>query len=185
MMELYIDTHYTDLVIALLKNNKLIDKRVINSNKHSINTVTLLNEILKSNNIGIDDINLIIVINGPGSFTGVRIGVVIAKTIGYTKNISVKAISYLQALALNYNKEVIVGIRDRNGVFGGKFNKEHELIEDYFYLTNKEVESYKEEIIYSDLVDIEKVAMFLKNKDNINPHLLKPLYVKRIEVDHD
>ena len=182
-MILYIDTHYIDLVIALLKDNKLIDKRVINSNKHSVNTINLLKDILLDNNVKIDDIKEIIVINGPGSFTGVRIGVVIAKTMGYVKNIKVKAISYLQALSLNYNKEVVLGIKDRNGVFIGKFNKKHELIDDYKYLSNKE--NYKEDIIYDDFVDIEKVGLFLENKDSINPHLLKPLYVKRIEVEHD
>ncbi len=184
-MTLYIDTHYIDLVVALLKDNKLIDKRVINSNKHSVNTVNLINKILLDNKVNIDQIKEIIVINGPGSFTGVRIGVVIAKSIGYAKNVSVKEISYLQALSLNYDKDVILGIKDRNGVFGGKFNNKHELMEDYFYLDNKDLENYKDKIIFDEQVDIERVSLFLENKESINPHLLKPLYIKRIEVEHD
>ena len=175
MFTLYIDTHFTDLVIALLNDCKIIDKRVINSNKHSVNTINLIKTVLDDNNITVSDIKEVIVINGPGSFTGVRIGCVIAKVMGYTKNILVKPISYLQAMSLNYMRDVIVGLRDKNGVFGAKFNKNHELIGEYFYVSNKEVLDYPQEIIYDALVDIIKVAEFLKDKESINPHMLKPL----------
>ncbi len=183
-MTLYIDTHYSELVLALINNEKVINKKVLESNKHSVNTITLLKSLLDDNKISIDDIEEIIVINGPGSFTGVRIGIVIAKTIGYAKNIKIKAISYLQALSLNYDMSVILGIKDKNGVFIGEFNKEHELVSDYIYLSNKEVLESNKEIIYDNNVNIASVVKFLKNKDSINPHLLKPLYVKRIEVQN-
>ncbi len=181
MITLYIDTHMEYLVMGLIKDNKLLAKKVLKSNKHSRHTTNLLNELMLENNVSFDDLEEVIVINGPGSFTGVRIGVVIAKIIGYTKNIKVKPISYLQALALDYD-EVTIGIKDKNGIFGAKFNKEHELIDDYFY-----VNKYNDDIIIKgdDEVNILKVYEFLKNKPDLNIHLLKPLYVKNIEVNHD
>ena len=185
-MDLYIDTHFVDLVIALVDNGQVICKRILKSNKHSENTINLLKDILDSNKVSFDDINEVIVINGPGSFTGVRIGVVIAKIIGFTKNIKVKAISYLQAQALSYDKEITLGLRDKNGVFGAKFDNNHEVIGDYFYLTNKEfLERQDNIIINEDEVDISKVVQFLQGKEAVNPHLLKPLYVKKIEVQND
>lgn len=182
MYTLYIDTHFINLEIIILKDGQVYAKKNLESNKHSEHTISLLKEILEENNLELSDINEIIVINGPGSFTGVRIGVVIAKVIGFTKNIKIKAISYLQALSLNYNSDIILGISDKNGVFVGNFNKEHELKEDYFYLTNKELENYPEEVTLAEKIDIVKVCAFLKDKDSISPHLLKPIYVKKIEA---
>ncbi len=182
MYTLYIDTHYINIEMIILKDGKVIANENLVSDKHSNYTVSLLKKILEDNNLTADDLNEIIVINGPGSFTGVRIGVVIAKTLAYTKDIKLKAISYLEALSLNYDKGITLGIKDKNGLFVGIFNKEHELQSDYFYLTNKEVEDYPNNITIGDKIDILKVYKYLQDKKSINPHLLKPLYVKKIEA---
>lgn len=185
MYTLYIDTHFVNLVLAIFKDDKLLDKKIVESNKHSEYTINLLNEILTKNNIKIDDLNEIIVINGPGSFTGVRIGVVIAKILGFTKNIKIKSLSYLEAMALNYESDVIVGIKDRNGVFVGEFDKNKNLVKEYYYLTNKEFETYDKLIVLDGDVDLLKIYNYVKNKENINPHNLIPLYVKKLEVEND
>lgn len=185
MYSIYIDTHLIKLVIALYKDEKLIWKKELVSNKHSENTVNLIQELLDENKIKVDNLNEIIVVIGPGSFTGVRIGVVIAKILGYTKNIKVKPISYLEILSLNYNKEVVVGIKDRNGAFIGKFNNNNKLVGDYEYISNSELEMYNENIEFDDYVDYEKLIKYAKNIKEVNPHLLKPLYVKRLEVQEN
>ncbi|MCM1053446.1 MAG: tRNA (adenosine(37)-N6)-threonylcarbamoyltransferase complex dimerization subunit type 1 TsaB [Ruminococcus sp.] len=182
MYTLYIDTHFTNLEMILLKDGNIYAKEELNSDKHSSYTVNMLKKILEDSNLTVEDLNEIIVINGPGSFTGVRIGVVIAKLLSYTKKIKLKAISYLEALSLNYNEDITLGIKDKNGVFVGIFNKEHELQSDYFYLTNKELENYPNNITIGDKIDIIKVYNFLEGKECMNPHLLKPLYIKKIEA---
>ncbi len=185
MYTLYIDTHYQDLTLAILKDTNIIAQEVVSNANHSDITISLLEDLLTKNNITIDDLNQIIVINGPGSFTGVRIGIVIAKIIGYTKNIIVKPISYLQALSLNLDKEVYMGLRDKNGVYIGHFNAQHKLIEDYFYLSNKEFQNYNKEVILDNKVDIIKVLKFVSQIEAPNIHNLKPLYIKKIEVLND
>ena len=47
----------------------------------------------------------IIVVNGPGSFTGVRLGVTIAKTLAYTLNIPIKTISSLEVSSISNNAQ--------------------------------------------------------------------------------
>lgn len=183
MYTLYIDTHFVKIVMGLFKNEELIDCREVQCSKHTTIAVNLLNTLLLENDLGIDDLEEVIVINGPGSFTGVRIGIVIAKMLGYTKNIPIKTLSYLEALALNYDIEVVLGIEDKNGVFGGRFNKDHELEGDYFYLNKNDVQSYKDKIIITDEVDLMKVISFMKKREPVISHLLKPLYVKKIEVE--
>ena len=182
MYTLYIDTHFVNLHLALFKDDNLIDEEILESNKHSEYTINLLEQLLVRNNINISDLNEIIVINGPGSFTGVRIGVVIAKIIGYSKNIKVKTLSYLEAMAINYDMDVIVGIKDRNGVFIGEFDKNHNLLNDYYYLSNIEFDNFKKPIVLETKIDLLKVLNFTKDKEAVNIHLLKPLYVKKIEV---
>ena len=182
MYTLYIDTHYSELVLALFLDGKLIDTKVLDSNLHSKNTVPLLKELLDHHSLSIDNLGEVLVINGPGSFTGVRIGIVVAKMIGYTKNIPIKAISYLQAMSLSYHQDVVLGIRDRNGIFVGEFNANHELINDYFYLSNEEVKNFEKDIKLDTSVDYQKVYDFMKEMNSVSPHLLKPLYVKKLEV---
>jgi len=147
MYTIYIDTHFINLVIALFKDNVLLEKKEFESGKHSECTINLLNELLNNKNISINDLSEIIVINGPGSFTGVRIGIVIAKIIGYTKNVKIKTLSYLEAMSLNYDNDVILGMKDRNGVFVGEFDKSHNLLKDYYYLSNKEFENFDKSVI--------------------------------------
>ncbi len=180
---LYIDSHLENLVIALLLDGKLLEEKTITQAKHSEIIVNLIAEILSHNKISVDALKEIIVINGPGSFTGVRIGVVIAKIMGYTKNIKLKPISFLQAGALNYDIPITLGIEDKNGVFIGSFNEEHKLINDYSYINNNERKN-KDIIIIKDKINIEKVYEYLKTQEPVSPHMLKPLYVKKLEVQN-
>ena len=184
MFELFIDTHYQELVLVLFKDGKIFDKKIRKDGKHSEYFISLLQELLEQNSVTFDDLSGIIVINGPGSFTGVRIGVVVAKMISYSKNIPLKALSYLQALDLEYDGEVFVGITDKNGVYVGRFNQDHELIGDYFYLSNKDWKNYKESILVDGNIDLNKVYLYMKKQDTIEPHLLKPIYIKKIEVEN-
>ena len=184
MFELFIDTHYQELVLVLFKDGKIFDKKIKKDGKHSEYFIPLLQELLEQNSVSFDDLRGIIVINGPGSFTGVRLGVVVAKMISYSKNIPLKALSYLQALDLEYDREVLIGITDRNGVYVGRFNQEHELMGDYFYLSNKDWENFGESILVDGNIDLNKVYLYMKKQDTIEPHLLKPIYIKKIEVEN-
>ncbi len=183
MYTLFIDTHYTLLHVALFKDEKVDLEIKKEGVKHSECFILSIQELLEQKGITFDDLSGIIVVNGPGSFTGVRIGVVVAKMIGYCKNIPIKVISYLQALSLKYNLECMIGIRDKNGVFIGNFDQNHELVGDYYYLSNQELEKANENIIFDEVINLDKVYEYLKDKKSIPPHFVKPIYVKKIEVD--
>ena len=82
MYSLFIDTHNELIKIILFKDGKILtDKEKMSNMQHSVYTMPMIEEILKENNIESSNLNEIIVVNGPGSFTGVRIGVTIAKTM--------------------------------------------------------------------------------------------------------
>ena len=108
MKALYIDTSSADVSISLLDGTQ--ELRTINENipnKHSIYTVSYINKVLTDTNTPPEEIQKIYVVNGPGSFTGIRIGVTIAKTFAYLRNIKVVPISTLKALSLTTTGKTI------------------------------------------------------------------------------
>ena len=82
---LFIDTHDDCLRIALYRNEEIVNK-IIQANEQSHSTLTMpsIEKILKEENITVQNLKEIFVVNGPGSFTGVRIAVTIAKTFAFT-----------------------------------------------------------------------------------------------------
>lgn len=192
MYTLFISTFNELITIGLLKDGKQIDIIEKKSNRnHSEFTVPMIETILKNNNINTNYLNDIIVVNGPGSFTGVRIGVTIAKTLAYTLDISIKTITSLEAFAVSHDSKdnKLVNIADLKGKYIGYFNKDNEMLTNYIYLNNKEYEKYIEDkskyIIKDNKLDLEKIYNYLKNKDNMNPHLVNPIYIKGIDALND
>ena len=186
MYTLFISTFNELITIGLLKDGKQIDIIEKKSNRnHSEFTVPMIETILKNNNINTNYLNDIIVVNGPGSFTGVRIGVTIAKTLAYTLDISIKTITSLEAFAVSHDSKdnKLVNIADLKGKYIGYFNKNNEMLTNYIYLNN--IEDKSKYIIKDNKLDLEKIYNYLKNKDNMNPHLVNPIYIKGIDALND
>ena len=95
MISLFLDTCNKNIVIGLLEDNKLIDKTVyINDNNLSEKLLPSIKELLDKNNL-----NRIYVSVGPGSFTGIRIGLTVAKVMAWSLKIDIIPISSLEAIA--------------------------------------------------------------------------------------
>jgi len=190
MISLFIDTHDKDINLALYKNEEILDKNIKESERHHSDFIMpMLKELLDRNSITVHDLNEIYVVNGPGSFTGVRLGVTIAKTLAFTLNIPIKTITSLEMFAISANtaKDKIVIIEDLKGVFGAKFDKENNIIDDYFYKSNDEYKSYLEKqeniIVVNNNIDFNKIYNFMKSKETTIPHKVNPIYIKTIEAN--
>ena len=189
MYTLFISTFDKLITIGLLKNGEVLEVlEKLSSKNHSIYTMPLIDEILRNNDLEPSYLNEIIVVNGPGSFTGVRLGVTIAKTLAYTLNIPIKTITSLEAFAISNEtkKNKVVIISDLKGKYIGYFNKDNDLIEDYKYLKNSEYEDYKNNkeqyLIENNTFNLNNIYKYLKNKDSINPHIVNPIYIKGIDA---
>lgn len=97
---LAIDTSTYVLGIAILKNNQIIGEFSTNLPKnHSVRLMPAIDQLMHDVKMTPDELDKIIVAKGPGSYTGVRIGLTTAKTLAWALNIPIVGVSSLEALA--------------------------------------------------------------------------------------
>ena len=127
---LSIDTVLDKSYIALSLNDKDIYRQINSDEKnyHSAYLIKVLKEILNENNVSLKDIDYIGVNTGVGSFTGIRVGLTIAKVI--SNRLNIKTVPYNTAEVLSNafdNKNIMLDAR-RNSVFRSKNGADIELI---------------------------------------------------------
>lgn len=204
MRILYIDTTTSYLYTGVVEDNNLL-REIKKEYSKDLSSVALKNisDMLDSINLKINDIDKIIVVNGPGSFTGIRIGVTIAKTIAYILKKDIITISSLEAMALSSKESIttvpIIDAR-RGYVYGAiydEFNNVilkdqyikldtlllacNNLIDDYTFIGNNNLVENIEE--YSP--NILKIVSTYKDKEPTNPHLVNPIYLKKTEAEEN
>jgi len=142
MISLYIDMHSNEVVIALYESEKLLKKIEVKDLKEtSAVCLPTIIQILEDTKKTKNDISDIVVVNGPGSFTGVRLGVTIAKTIAYTREIPIRTLTSLE-LYLDANiKEDYLSLPEKNGFFIGKLSSDKTKIIEYQYMSKQEYEN--------------------------------------------
>lgn len=135
MIILAISTSSNTCSVSLLEDNKCIKELNINNEKtHSEKLMPLIDELFTSVGLTLKDVNLIACDNGPGSFTGLRIGIATVKALAEVQGIPVIGCSSLDALSYNVqNSEYICSLIDarNNQVYCAIFNSNHDLISDY------------------------------------------------------
>ncbi|MFD2613789.1 tRNA (adenosine(37)-N6)-threonylcarbamoyltransferase complex dimerization subunit type 1 TsaB [Paenibacillus gansuensis] len=96
---LSIDTSTSAMTVAVLEGSRMLEE--VNSHaerNHSIHLLPIIERLLKSLDLQVDDLDGIVVGQGPGSYTGVRIGVTVGKTLAWVRNVPVLGVSSLEAL---------------------------------------------------------------------------------------
>lgn len=126
MKILSFDTSSNVASVAICDDEKLICEITVNNKKtHSQTLMPMIDSALKQSDLEISDIELIASANGPGSFTGLRIGVSAVKGLAHAKNIPVVGVSILKAMAYNlpFCEYVISPIMDarRNQVYNAVY----------------------------------------------------------------
>lgn len=204
MITLYIDTSDKDVSIAIIKNQKVLSEitKCI-PNQHSIYAVAFVKEVLTESALEPQDIDEIVAVNGPGSFTGIRIGLTIAKVYSYIANKKLKLISSLKARALAEEGKYILSLIDakHNNYYLGLYDHEYnEIIKEQF---NTEEEVLKIIAKYNPLIvsnenltignfhvskvnyNFLKIIEYSKNLPLQNPHNANPKYLKLPQVLED
>jgi len=198
MISLFIDTSISFPTISLIRDNEVLYEfhEEIKSDMSS-KILPIIDEGLKKSNLTLNSINNIFVVTGPGSFTGVRIGVTIAKTIAWSINKKIIPISSLEFMATtNTNKDYVIPMIDarRGNVFAGIYTNNLECVMSDALINLEELLKDKENnyqlVSYDNIQSaIKPVPIVIKtidkhiNEKGINPHELKPNYLKLTEAE--
>lgn len=123
MIVLALDTSTMISSCAVLDEEQVLGEYSLNQNEaHSENLVPMIKEVLENLDLKVEDIDLYGVAIGPGSFTGLRIGVATVKALAHVFDKPVVGVSTLEALAYNLpNHKIIVPMIDarRDRVYTG------------------------------------------------------------------
>lgn len=96
---LAIDTTTNKANVTLCKNDTVIDRSIDNQITQSQKLMPLIDECLKQANLKIPEIDTFCIITGPGSFTGIRIGIATIKAFAKISNAKIFAVNSLECLA--------------------------------------------------------------------------------------
>ena len=204
MICFYIDTTSNYLYTGLSKDNLLLIERKLNL-AHDLSTFALdeVRKMFNEANVDVHDVDKIIVVNGPGSFTGIRIGVTIAKLYAYLLKKDITTISSLEAMNVSCKEDClhvpIINAR-RSYVFGAIYNNDEVVLEEqymtieklklvlmgmnkkYVFISNDKFNDL--EVVGYD-PDILKIINTYKNRETINPHFVNPIYLKLTEAEEN
>lgn len=203
MRTLYLDTSSSFLYFGIVDDDKLVCeiKELLGKDLSTLTLYKIENQ-MNLKNINPNSINRIIIVNGPGSFTGVRIGITIAKTWAWALDIPIIPISSLEAMALSSstNCNFLIPLIDarRGYVYTGIYDDSYELIlknqyikletlkiavqklgDSYIYITNDSFDFFCEK--YNP--NILKIVLNSLNKKSLNPHILDADYLKNTEAE--
>lgn len=134
MKLLLIDTSNQPLSVALTDGNDVLAE-ITNNTKtnHSVQLMPMIQRLFNESSMSKNDLDGIVVAEGPGSYTGLRIGVTTAKTLAYALNCKLYGVSSLKALAatINENNKLLVPIFDarREAVYAGIYQQKNGLLE--------------------------------------------------------
>lgn len=194
MYQLLLDSSNVFLSVGIAKDGKVIDKVYYEAwQRQSEMMVTEVDNILTRNKITKEELDAVVVGIGPGSYTGVRIGVTIAKTIAYALKIKIYAKSSLSLLK-HVEKPTICLFNARSGRSYFAVYQGHKVIEKDCVKTNEEVLAYIKDhpdyLVNGDTYQISlesgefdilaNLADFNKDEEVKNVFTLNPVYLKEL-----
>ena len=192
MITVLLDSSNTNLSVGVAKDNLLLECISYEAwQRQSEYMILELDKLFTKYDIKKEDISDVIVAKGPGSYTGVRIAITIAKTIATALDAKLYAVSSLRVLK-NDTKPSICLINARsNRSYIGVYQDTKTLLEDQI-MKNEDVLKYIEE--HPDYVvcgetkylgvdgyisnNIKEMLSLKESLDSLNPLSLKPVYMK-------
>ena len=133
MLVLGVETSGLEGSIALQKDGKILGERHLNQvgRRHAQSLVLEAGELLQAHSLTSHDVNLIAVSRGPGSFTGLRVGMVFAKTFAYATGCRFISVDTFEAIAENAPAEIrhlyVIEDAQRADLFAGEYVRDESL----------------------------------------------------------
>jgi tRNA threonylcarbamoyladenosine biosynthesis protein TsaB len=190
---LVVDTATKAVHLAILGGDTLLSRRDRpGQNDHSVTLIPLLQEMLDETRLAIQDIDELYVGIGPGSYTGVRIGVAIAKMFGFMNPMSVHSFSSLALLATAHPSGTVIPAIDarRGQAFVGLYRMKDGVMireeEDRLAMYAEYLASHKDAVVVTD--GVVDAALLLRSglyEAVKNIHDLTPNYLQATEAERN
>lgn len=184
MKILSIDTSSEICSAAILEDENVIKEISIeDANTHSINLMPLIKHIFDETKLSIDDIDLFACDKGPGSFTGIRIGVATIKAFADTTSKPCVGISSLMGLAYNVKNEgYICSLIDakNNNVYYSLFKYENNKYEQVGEYLSEDINN-----ITNILKNCNKTIFFVGNGSIVYKDMLKSVLEENAKFTDD
>lgn len=187
MKYLMIDTSTNLMVLILHQVNKEPDFLYrLGKSDHQAYIITLIDELLKKNKTELKELKGIIIGVGPGSYTGLRVGVMTAKMLSYSTGIPLYKISSLLFLTSGYEEKVLAwhDARNNNGFSAIYKNGEiikKELLRNIDVLTDEEKEITVNLTDKTIKIDTNIIFKYKESVENIKS--LAPNYLRKTEAE--
>jgi len=211
MKVLAFDTSSKALSLAILEDKQVLAETTINIKKnHSITLMPAIDFLMASLDWTPKDLDRIVVAEGPGSYTGLRIAVATAKTLAHTLNIELVGMSSLLALVPYQQEGLFVPLMDarRNNVYAGfyenakpvmpeahlSFERVIELIKGASQVTFvgevgpfvEQIQEHLPRTNYKEtLPNAANLALLAWDKEADSLHDFVPNYLKRVEAEEN
>lgn len=164
MVGLVVDTSSSNLVVGLINNNKR-DGFIGDSNakKHNSQIINVIDEILKSNDLDIQNVDYLGVVTGPGSFTGIRVGVATINALALALSKKVIEITALEVLRESKLDEDIVALIDarHNNYYTACFIGDKV---EYKFLNKEEIEELRLTKVYQQSYSLDNLLSVFSKK---------------------
>ncbi len=181
----FLDTSSFFINLALVSGEQIIYHQEANNQQLSEKIMPLIMDFFQKNQVQPSEIDKIYVTNGPGSFTGIRLGLTITKTMAWDLQIPIYPISTLLLYASHYDEDVAIIIPEKEAMgYLGIYNKNLvKKSESYTDITNKpKIKTIVLNKAENQPINFPKIIKKFKNKE-LNVHNIKPNYLKQIEVE--
>lgn len=200
MINLFIDTSYKSMYVALLKDDILLDyTNLMAEANFSELLLPSVDSLLKKNRCTLNEIGKIFVTVGPGSFTGIRIGLTVCKVLAWTLGKGVIPLSSLEFMATtSVDTDYIIPVIDarHNKVFCAIYdNKLNKIVDDSYTSLNELYSDIKgtytfvsyDSLEYNNIIipnyNVSKIIKKHINDNEVSCHAIKPNYLKKTEAE--
>ena len=199
MKTIVMDSANQYLVVALFEDGQCLDKiQEIGNRKQSEYAIVYLEKLLKKHHLQVLDFDEMVITIVPGSYTGVRVALTIAKTLAAVSSIKIKTVSSLKAMA-GFKKAISILDARSQKIFLGVYNEGKVVVEDCM-TTLDQFDHYRQ--LYPDyevvgdvslvnmegqcgdlahlIYELSKIEEYRSDVDHLVPEYIKDFEAKKI-----
>lgn len=184
---LFVDSCQNEMFVMLYDNGKYYVRTSDGNKKHNSILLPAVDEVLAEGGISIKEVENIVCVIGPGSFTGIRLGVTTCNGLAFATGANRVAVNTFETIAYNNINHILVALDCRHGnYYAGEYDNGKEI--SLLNCTDKDISEFADEVIVWDgKRDIQNiidcVCDKINNKDFVE--MFSPLYLKKSQAERE